>query len=368
MPPEFDQPQQIEPPKSSKITNWIFIIIGFLLIGLGGYFLYQYLTTPFINPNQESPSAIQQADISNWKTYRNEEYGFEIKYPTYLLLDEVTLDSKTNFYNDYVSIDIDTPENITESKKPNPGSGGNLPFFRFGAFNPINKETITPCSVMLKKLVVGGMSVSVCEEEDMSGSMMRISFIKDKIVFSAQSGSYSNANTQLIDQILSTFKFISTSTPMSYEDLVKNLPPDPGEEGKKTLEGIDSDGDGVRDDVQKIISLKYKHSLKVIEAARDGAKALQAAILASQKPNNGGLSLSISSMERKAAQCILFIDPENASSIITEIVATVLNTEARFDAYNLYKIQIKGQSDSSPAPSPEDKKLSCSFNPALLPN
>ena len=28
------------------------------------------------------------------------------------------------------------------------------------------------------------------------------------------------------------------------------FPPDPGEEGKKTIQGIDSDRDGVRDDVQ----------------------------------------------------------------------------------------------------------------------
>ncbi|MDR1910851.1 MAG: hypothetical protein LBQ52_00685 [Helicobacteraceae bacterium] len=37
------------------------------------------------------------------------------------------------------------------------------------------------------------------------------------------------------------------------EEINPNLPPDPDEEGKKTLEGIDSDKDGVRDDVQRII-------------------------------------------------------------------------------------------------------------------
>jgi hypothetical protein len=35
------------------------------------------------------------------------------------------------------------------------------------------------------------------------------------------------------------------------------LPPDPGEAGKVTIEGIDSDGDGVRDDVQRWIALTY---------------------------------------------------------------------------------------------------------------
>ncbi|HEY4480453.1 MAG TPA: hypothetical protein VJB58_03230 [Candidatus Paceibacterota bacterium] len=90
MPPQSNQPQQIEPPKSSKIPNWIFIIIGFLLIGLGGYFLYQYLTTPFINPNQKPPATIQASDISNWKTYRNEEYGFEFDYPSSIYLIKIS--------------------------------------------------------------------------------------------------------------------------------------------------------------------------------------------------------------------------------------------------------------------------------------
>jgi len=35
------------------------------------------------------------------------------------------------------------------------------------------------------------------------------------------------------------------------------LPPDPGSAGRATLEGIDSDGDGVRDDIQRFIELNY---------------------------------------------------------------------------------------------------------------
>ncbi len=39
-----------------------------------------------------------------------------------------------------------------------------------------------------------------------------------------------------------------------------NLPPDPGEAGKATIDGIDSDKDGVRDDVQRWIALNWGHS------------------------------------------------------------------------------------------------------------
>jgi hypothetical protein len=35
------------------------------------------------------------------------------------------------------------------------------------------------------------------------------------------------------------------------------LPPDPGEDGEKTLLGVDSDGDGIRDDVFRYVVTKY---------------------------------------------------------------------------------------------------------------
>lgn len=44
------------------------------------------------------------------------------------------------------------------------------------------------------------------------------------------------------------------------------LPPDPGEAGKQTLQGIDSDNDGVRDDVQRHIALAYPSSARVRSA------------------------------------------------------------------------------------------------------
>ena len=41
---------------------------------------------------------------------------------------------------------------------------------------------------------------------------------------------------------------------------VTELPPDPGAAGKATLEGIDADGDGLRDDLQRFIAISYPDS------------------------------------------------------------------------------------------------------------
>jgi hypothetical protein len=65
--------------------------------------------------------------------------------------------------------------------------------------------------------------------------------------------------------------------PLSLTIVVHNqrVPPDPGETGKQTVEGIDSDHDGLRDDVQRFILLTYFASdgivLKVYEALSNAA-------------------------------------------------------------------------------------------------
>ena len=59
----------------SKI--WIFII--FIIIFSGGIFAWQYLKIP--EKETELPKEITKEEIANWKVYRDDRFGFEIKYP-----------------------------------------------------------------------------------------------------------------------------------------------------------------------------------------------------------------------------------------------------------------------------------------------
>ncbi|MBI3534371.1 MAG: hypothetical protein HY072_02640, partial [Deltaproteobacteria bacterium] len=51
--------------------------------------------------------------------------------------------------------------------------------------------------------------------------------------------------------------------------------PDPEKNGKKTIEGIDSDHDGLRDDVQRWIYARYPKDEKKRKALRQLAKVIQ---------------------------------------------------------------------------------------------
>ena len=143
------------------------------------------------------------------------------------------------------------------------------------------------------------------------------------------------------------------------------LPPDPGDAGKTTLQGIDSDADGVRDDVQRFIVLGHPESEKTREAMKDAAKALQAALLTA---GNTSLTRTVSTLQRKAAQCLSYIRPDD-TDIINSLVVAVINTEARLLANNLFESHlVGGLVDTTPAPSPASRKFSCSFTVDAMEN
>jgi hypothetical protein len=53
------------------------------------------------------------------------------------------------------------------------------------------------------------------------------------------------------------------------------LPPNPGEAGKETVEGIDADQNGVRNDIDRYIVFTYPDSAKIREALKQEARELQ---------------------------------------------------------------------------------------------
>jgi hypothetical protein len=139
------------------------------------------------------------------------------------------------------------------------------------------------------------------------------------------------------------------------------LPPDPGEEGRLTLEGIDSDGDGIRDDIQRFIALNHPDSEKLRAALTQFTRVVQEALLVR---DDKALSLNAASSSDRAMECIDFLLGSGAADVTNELHAEILNTVERSRAYLTYDAQLFG----GIFPSASQFKLSCAFDPDALPN
>ena len=141
------------------------------------------------------------------------------------------------------------------------------------------------------------------------------------------------------------------------------LPPDPGEAGKQTLQGVDSDNDGVRDDVQRWIALTFLSSQKTQLALRDATMATQNLLLAVDSTS----AQTATEQELAAARCLGFLHgASNAYTIASRLDDQVLNTELRKDAYRSSQRKIDVGTLSSARQS--ELRNFCSFNPDSLPN
>jgi len=98
--------------ESTKKTKpkWIvpaIIISGVIILGVGVWAGYNYWLKPAVPEEQPSKQQSEEKDeFVDWKTYRNEEYGFEVKHPEELII------SRTHSDPPYKEKYIEFSENI----------------------------------------------------------------------------------------------------------------------------------------------------------------------------------------------------------------------------------------------------------------
>ena len=129
--------------------------------------------------------------------------------------------------------------------------------------------------------------------------------------------------------------------PMKLTVGVLLYPPDPGEAGKETLEGIDSDGDGVRDDIQRYIELTYPNEPAVRDGLRQYSIHLQSALL-----DAGDEEKAVQHVEGldRADNCLkAILGFSGGIEARDKLSAEFLDTEIRSTAYIQHDSQLSGR-------------------------
>ena len=137
----------------------------------------------------------------------------------------------------------------------------------------------------------------------------------------------------------------------------QSLPPDPGEAGKQTLLGIDSDSDGVRDDIQRYIYFAYPDNEKVRVALSHIAIEYQKLLL--QSDNREVASMHANKMARHG-ECLFYIMGEQSGDVRSALQAEIMKTEERILVY-INHIESLAGTVISGAPM-KDWKNSCAFD------
>ncbi len=107
------------------------------------------------------------------------------------------------------------------------------------------------------------------------------------------------------------------------------LPPDPGEAGKQTLAGIDSDNDGIRDDVQRWIAISFSKNRSKLSASLAYASATQAILTSADLLT----ARAADSRRERATACLDYLSQNGNGSSLSDLQDLLLNTPSRVNAY-----------------------------------
>ncbi|HEV7423773.1 MAG TPA: PsbP-related protein [Candidatus Paceibacterota bacterium] len=189
------------------------VLIGALVVvvAIGGYFVWSKKPSQS-NQQQVSTTPASTSTLADWKTYTNTKYGFEFNYPSNLVLDE--FGGVDGLGVKYFHVKLNT---IEDKKFKCDGCDGPLTFFqvsyimsKIGQGSCDLKDPLSHSS----ELNVGSVLWKKCfYEGGMNGPQLIMSHSPDNVSYyqiyaENYGGQYGVDHQKIVDQILSTFKFI----------------------------------------------------------------------------------------------------------------------------------------------------------------
>lgn len=127
----------------------------------------------------------------------------------------------------------------------------------------------------------------------------------------------------------------------------------------KTIAGIDSDGDGIRDDIQRWINETYSDQPQIKMSMRQMAMGKQLELLSVADRTQ---SIAASKKYLLGMDCLgIFVSTDAMSSLLHELDSRMLNTKDRLDADIKSNSNFSGQSISLPN-NGEEELSHCDFD------
>jgi len=110
-----------------------------------------------------------------------------------------------------------------------------------------------------------------------------------------------------------------------------NLPPDPGEAGKATIDGIDADKDGVRDDVQNFIAREWGHSPVAVKGLTIVAQQYLRAVHYGDSLGKEETRKRFAAETMRESSCAFFLETQETreGGARKKVKEQVLNTDER---------------------------------------
>lgn len=106
--------------KGYSIPMLVTLVVILIIVGAGGYFLYQKQSKTTETPQKQTSPAIPQStpvidQTANWKTYTNTQYSFSFKYPQELTLSESGGPIVGSKIKSLVDISLDRPNGSSDN-------------------------------------------------------------------------------------------------------------------------------------------------------------------------------------------------------------------------------------------------------------